>query len=891
VGPPSGTVTFLFTDIEESTRLWDEHPEAMRAALARHDELLRSAIGAHGGYVFSAAGDGVAAAFQRSADAVAAAVDAQLALSAETWPEEAAVHVRMGLHTGEAEEREGNYFGAPLNRAARLMAAAHGGQIVMSEATAAVLGQMQGIGLIDLGSHRLRGLVEATRAFGVKADRLDWIDLPLATLEATRGNLPHPVTEWFGPMGELNRRVAELGRRRLVTYTGPGGVGKKRLAVEVGSLVAGDFPDGVWMVELAPVADPDAVHAAAASTLGVLPQEGMSLLEAILDWLEGRRLLLIMDNCEHVLEPAVELLSGVVAGSNAVTVMATSREPLGARGEQVVAIQSLGTYDAVELFCDRARLADASLEFSGTDKETAAAICQRLDGIPLAIELAAARTRSMTLSDLLARLADGFKVLRGTSRGAVERHQALWATVAWSYDLLAENERLLFDRLSVFAGGFDLPAAEAVCSDDPLDAADVLDVLSGLVDKSLVLADRSAEAARYRLLETLRQYGEERLRVRGETRQLRQRHLAYYIRVADYAHGLGTSPRAIESLTLLSRAWDNLRAAHATAIETGDLSSAEGLLTATFGYAVADLRTEYLDWADRTIALGTSTRPVNPATYGRAASLAWLVGDNERSIQLGDGGIAQAGHPDDPDTLYCWAFPALARWYLGELDRMLECVAHLEAVLPSTTDPEAASMGALALALTALPGDRFIFERRVDELGVATEALGSPTGIALYSYLRGYTLQLRDPPDTTGALTWYRRSVELARRTGAPGYVGASQVWLLIGTCGLDTSEADEMARETIANLYDTRYGAGLWPSLGYTASRLLRRGRTEEAAVLIGHLEAHHAGVLLMCASILRADPFTGLSGPDVDAWKATGATMDRADLVAYILDRLGSG
>jgi predicted ATPase/class 3 adenylate cyclase len=739
-------VTFLFTDIEGATRLWDEHPDAMRSALARHDELLRSAIESHGGYVFQTAGDGMAAAFQRSAGAVTAAVDGQRALLAEPWPEGAELRVRMGLHTGEAEERDGDYLGPPLNRAARLMAAAHGGQTIISEATAAVLGQVPGIGLIDLGFHRLRGLVHATRVFGVKADGLDWVDAPLATLQATRGNLPHPVTEWFGPIAELNRLVAELGRRRLVTFTGPGGVGKTRMAVEVGALAAGDFPDGVWMVEPAPVGDADAVHAAVAATLGVLAQEGMTTIEAILDWLEGRRLLLIVDNCEHLLGPTAELVKAAVASRDTVTVIATSREPLGLTGEQVVPIPSLQTNDAVDLFCDRARLADVSSEFSVVDRATAEAICQRVDGIPLAIELAAARTRSMTLSDLLDRLADRFKVLRGGSRGGVERHQTLRATVAWSYELLTEDERLLFDRLSVFAGGFDRPAAEAVCADDPVDAADVFDMLSGLVDKSLVLVDRSAHAARYRLLETLREYGDERLGVRSERRELRHRHLAYYLSVAEYAHGLGISPRAIESLTLLSREWDNLRAAHTTAIETGDLSSAEGLLAATFGCAIADLRAEYLDWVDRTVALGTSTTRTNPATYGRAASLAWLVGDNERSVQLADEGIAQARHPDDPVTLYCWGMPALARLYLGQLDGMLDCVAHLEAALAANTDPEAAAMGALALALTALLGDPSLLQDRVDELGIAMEALGSPTGEALYSYLRGYTHRFSTHP-------------------------------------------------------------------------------------------------------------------------------------------------
>jgi predicted ATPase/class 3 adenylate cyclase len=888
---PSGTVTFLFTDIEESTRLWDERPEAMRQALARHDELLHSAIEAHDGYIFSAAGDGVAAAFQRSADGVAAAVDAQRALVAEPWPEGALLRVRMGLHTGEAEERDGNYFGAPVNRAARLMAAAHGRQIVMSDATTAVLGQISGIGLIDLGSHRLRGLVESTRVFGVKADGLDWVEVPLATPEGTPGNLPHPPTEWFGPLAELNRRATEIGRRRLVTLTGPGGVGKTRLAVEIGSLVAGDFHDGVWMVELAPVADPDAVHAAVAATLGVLPQEGMRPLDAILDWLEGRRLLLLIDNCEHVLRSAVELVQAVVGACDTVTVIATTREPLGVPGEQVVPVPSLAAMDAVELFCDRARLADVSTEFSDGDRETVAAICQRLDGIPLAIELAAARSRSLTLAELLDRLADRFKVLRGGGRGGTERHQTLRATVAWSYQLLSEDERLLFDRLSVFAGTFDSSAAEAVCCGDAIDTVDVFDLVCSLVDKSLVVVDRTGHTTRYRLLETLRQYGEERLGERAATAAVRARHLAHYVTVAERAAAWWASPQETEGDELFRQEWDNLRAAHATAIDNGDLFRAEAILTATFMGAASLVRSEYIDWADRTISLATSDVHLNPRTYGRAASLAWLIGDNEKAIEIAHRGIAEAEHAEHPDTLECWATPSLALVYTGRFDALQDAVAHLERVLNTTTDPWATWTGwnALALISIVLP-DQALLERRVEAAFAAAEALGAPGPRAVEAYLRAYTLQMRDPPDRSGAVAWYRRSLELARTTGSEGSVGASLMWLAIGSALFELEEADAVCRDGVALAYQMRFGAALWPTVCHTAVHFIRREWTECAAVVVGHLRTHHPGVPLMCAAILREDPFACLSGPELAEWRAKGAAMDRAELVKYILDQLGS-
>jgi predicted ATPase len=373
------------------------------------------------------------------------------------------------------------------------------------------------------------------------------------------GNLPHALTDWFGPVAELHRRVGDLGRRRLVTLTGPGGVGKTRLAIEIGALVGDDFPDGMWMVDLAPVQDPDAVHAAVASTLGVLPQEGMTTLESILEWMHKRRLLLILDNCEHVLPPVVSLTSAIIASNEAVTVLATSREPLGLSGERVVPVPPLEPHDGIALFCDRTAALDASAAFSKEDRNTIGAICARLDGIPLAIELAAARSRSLGPADLLARLDNRFRLLRGGGRGGLERHQTLRATVSWSYQLLQSAEQALFDRLSVFAGGFDLAAVQAVCAAGPIDELDVVDLLGALVDKSLVVATRSEGSTRYQLLETLRQYGEERLEERGETVVIRDRHLTHYVALARHAYQLWMSERYWQGAAVFDREWDNLR--------------------------------------------------------------------------------------------------------------------------------------------------------------------------------------------------------------------------------------------------------------------------------------------------------------------------------------------
>ncbi len=526
---PTGTVTFLFTDIEGSTPLWDSYPDAMGPALARHDEILRTAITNADGHIFSTGGDGYGAVFSRAASAVEAAIAAQALLAAEEWVGGPVLRVRMGIHTGEAEERDGDYFGPPVNRAARIMGAANGGQVVLSALTAGLVDGVSDFKLYDLGPVQLKGVIEPVSVVGVAGEGHEWIDTPLLTTEISRGNLPRPQTEMVGDLADLQRRVANLAQARVVTLTGSGGVGKTRASIEIGWLVIDEFVDGVWLVELAPIADPELALTGIASTLGVLPQPGMTLVESIVDWCYGRRMLLILDNCEHVLDPVVQLVRAIVAACPTVTIIATSREPLGVDGEIVVRIASLDERYGVELFVNRAVSADSSFHPSDADLGSIASICRRLDGIPLAIELAAARIRSLSPTDLLARLDDRFRLLRGAGRGGLERHQTLRATVAWSYQLLAQDSQLLFDRLSVFAGTFDLAAAEAICGDDVIDEYDIVDLLGDLVDKSMVIAVRSDRGTRYRLLETLRQYGEERLDDRGETAVLRDAHLAHFV--------------------------------------------------------------------------------------------------------------------------------------------------------------------------------------------------------------------------------------------------------------------------------------------------------------------------------------------------------------------------
>src|SRR5271166_5394017 len=533
---PSGVVTFLFTDVEGSTRRWEADADAMRVALAAHDEVLRDAIEAHGGWLFKHTGDGVCAAFASPRSAVDAAVAAQRALE---------LPVRMGLATGEAELRGADYFGAVLNRAARVMAAGHGGQILLAESTA---GLLTGVDLADLGPRRLRDLPTPVGVFQVRAAGLRTEFPALRALDVSPGNLRAATTSFIGRESEVAEVESAVKAHRLITLTGVGGVGKTRLALEVAGRLADEFPDGVWFFELAAVTDPAAIPDAVAAVMGITQQPGKTVTESVASALEGRVRLLVIDNCEHVLDAAADLIEAILAHSATVTILATSREGLGVSEKRLWRVPSLdvnsGTESAaVNLFVDRAQsvVSDFSLAQPG-EADAVVEICQRLDGIPLAIELAASRMASMTASEMRDRLDHRFRLLVGSRRG-LERHHTLRHAMAWSYDLLDDTEKTVLDRCSVFAGGFDLQSACAVAGSDDLDEYAILGVLDALVRKSLLVADRSSGRTRFSMLETIRQFAEEQLVARGEASEIRAAHSRYFAgREADIM-ALWDSPR------------------------------------------------------------------------------------------------------------------------------------------------------------------------------------------------------------------------------------------------------------------------------------------------------------------------------------------------------------
>jgi len=528
---PTGTVTFLFTDLEGSTRLWEEFPQAMKDALARHDEILRDAIVAHDGHIVKTTGDGVHAAFADAAGAVDAALDAQIALSRESWTATGPLRVRIGIHTGAAEARDGDYYGTAVNRAARLMSAANGGQTIVSLTTEELLRDVNpgGWELVDLGEHRLRDLQRAERVFQLCGDGLAADFPPLRTLDAYAGNLPAQLTSFIGRDDEVAAISEMLRSSRLVTLTGVGGVGKTRLAIQVAAEMLPEFPDGAWLCELAAANARDTMSDVVASALGVQPRAGMTLEGSIVEFLRTKRLLVVLDNCEHLLDAAADLADRVLRACDDVRILATSREGLAVDGEHVRPVRSLQRSSAELLFADRACAVAPDFTLDGAHAAAVADVCRRLDGIPLAIELAASRVSSMSPEEIASLLDERFRLLTGGKRTAVERHQTLRAMVDWSYSLLDDTERVVFDRLGVFSGSFDAAAAAAVVAGDGVEPWDVRDALASLCDRSMVVAEPGeAGVTRYSMLETLRAYARERLDERGEPDRWRRRHASHY---------------------------------------------------------------------------------------------------------------------------------------------------------------------------------------------------------------------------------------------------------------------------------------------------------------------------------------------------------------------------
>jgi predicted ATPase/class 3 adenylate cyclase/Tfp pilus assembly protein PilF len=585
--PPSGTVTFLFTDIEGSTRRWEQYPDAMRAALARHDTILRSSIEVNSGYVFKTVGDAFYASFGTALHALSAAITSQIALQGESWSEEiGSLNVRIAIHTGIADFQDGDYFGQPLNRVSRILSTGHGGQTLLSEVTYGLVRDTlpDGVSAIDMGEHRLKDLTRPERIYQLVVPDLP-PDFPaLRSLDSRPNNLPLQTTALIGREKELDHLSNLLARNdvRLVTLTGPGGTGKTRLALQAAAGQIEAFDDGVFFVPLAPVTDPDLVLSVIAHTLGVRETGRQALLESVKFYLRDKRLLLILDNFEQV-TPASAVITELLTTAPGLKVLVTSRNLLHLSGEfdfpvptltlpnikRLPTLEQLTQYEAVRLFIDRAVALKPDFEVNNQNAPAVAEICYRLDGLPLAIELAAARIRLLPPQAMLSRLANRLKLLTGGAVDRPSRQQTLRGAIEWSHDLLTASERILFRRLSVFVGGSTLEAIEAVCggADAELDA---LDGTQSLIDKSLLKQEETQVGEpRFTMLETIREYAQERLAQSGEQDAVQREHALYYVTLAEEAEPELRGPHQVEWLERLEMEHDNFRASLRWAGEGG----------------------------------------------------------------------------------------------------------------------------------------------------------------------------------------------------------------------------------------------------------------------------------------------------------------------------------
>lgn len=791
-GLPAGTVTFLFTDIEGSTALLQHlGDQGYAARLAEHHAILCAAFEAGGGQVVDTQGDSFLVAFGNPRDAVLTAAAIQRALHGHPWPDGAPIRVRMGVHTGEPTLAGGRYIGIDVHRAARIMAVGYGGQILLSHATRDLINgnAPDGLTVRDLGEHRLKDLVRPEHIFQIVIPDLPAEFPPLKTLDLVSNNLPVQLTTFVGREREIDHVKRTLSEARLLTLTGAGGSGKTRLAVQAAADVIDRFEHGVWLIELAPLADPALVVQAVATTFQVREAAGRSLLDLLVDYLRSKSLLLVLDNCEHVAAACAQLADTLLRRCPNLRILATSRATLGVAGEttyhvpplsrpdpkRIQSLEELQRFEAVQLFVERSVRSQPRFALTDANAKAVAEICHRLDGIPLALELAAARVKMLTVEQIATRLTDRFRLLTGGSRTGLQHHQTLRATIDWSHDLLSDGERLLLRRLAVFAGGFTLEASETVCAGDGVEPFAVLDLLTNLVDKSLVVTEESDDGVRYMLLETIRQYGLEKLEASGETPGVRARHLQWFLELAERAepefHGSDQS----SWLDRLELEHDNLRAAlDWTASRAQDAEvrarfaaalhrfwSMHGHLTEGRAWLEGAIKDDGLDAAPREEMSPARAK----ALYG-AGVLAFDQGDYARAQALLERHLAHArGRDDNVSAARALNHLALIHRTRGEYREAVALLEESQALCRAAGQKWVLAQALHALALTV---------RRLEDYNRATALLeaslplwretGDKSGLAKSLAGLGVVARLRG--DFTKARTLHEESLAIYRELG-----------------------------------------------------------------------------------------------------------------------------
>ncbi len=863
------TVTFLFTDIEGSTALWEQDGARMSQALAAHDALARSAVACHHGTVVKMTGDGIHAAFDDALDALAATVEIQQALADPAATRGIPLRVRCGLHAGVVERRDNDYFGSPVNRAARIMSAAHGGQVLLSQAVVDGVrdGLPAAVSLRDLGRVRLKDLATPEHVYQVLHPDLRQEFPALRSLESTPNNLPQQATSFIGREKELAELRRLLTKTRLLTLTGSGGSGKTRLCLQVCAESLERFPDGAWLVELAPLSDPALVPQTVATVLGLKEEPGELIVQTLAAHLKDKRLLLLLDNCEHLLDGCAKLADVLLRQCPHVKILASSREALGIGGEQAYRVPSLSLpdpkqahtpasvvpFEAVQLFTDRALLARPDFQVTDQNATTLVSICHRLDGIPLAIELVAARVRSLSVDEIHRKLDKRFLLLTGGSRTALPRQQTLRSMIDWSYDLLRGAEKMLLQRLSVFAGGFTLAAAEAVCAGDGVEGVDVLDLLTSLADKSLVAAEQDDGRTRYRLLETVRQYAREKLLESGCGVAVRERHRDYFLTLAEEVDSKLAGAEQAAWLQRLDEEHDNLRSAlewSVVQVESGPSLRLCGALPRFWiprGHFA-----EGREWCARVLQMaGTEKRPQERAkVINGAGLLAYHQSDHSAAAALFEECLAmerQLGNQQRIATLL--GNLGLVAYEQGNLASARALHEEDLAIMREHGDQSgiAAAMNNLAgvanqqgdfASARALLEQCLAIKRELGDRGRIANSLGNLANVAL------------DQGDFGSARALYEECLLIMRELGNRAYTATTLDGLgRVAYFQRDYPTARMLSLQSLAIMRELQHGSGIADSLYNLANVAYEQGeyqiarKTFEEGLMIRHARGDRRG------------------------------------------------